>query len=372
MAVRPLACEEVVACGYSDTVREWSYQGARVVRERMGQSAQERTQRGSHTAHAVVMREVTREVACETDASSLRLLDRIDLRILRGELLHVVGPSGAGKSTLLRLVNRLDEPSAGSLEVLGRRILDWPVRELRRSVGMVFQEPRLLGLSVRENLNLAVRLGANETPNAEQRIEVAMRLECRYRAAELAKLDLGLLGRDESQLSVGEKQRVALARTLISEPDYGRWLVGQFPQERCRRSNQGRGLVKGPNLVARLNNVEHVGAEQSAREDESDDRALPQTFEESPKHQRSQQEHQDVEELAPDVHHAPALTKVIHHRQSHSSRRIAVPRPSWHGGRFRQARGESQTLYSCDRRRCSASSSTNWEMSGAAPAVIHS
>ncbi len=160
---------------------------------------------------AVVMRDVTREVILvATHSQRFRLLDGINLRIRKGELLHVVGPSGSGKSSLLRLINRLDEASGGSVMVLGRTIEDWSVRQLRLRVGMVFQEPTLLGLSVRENLDLALRLGMNGATDTERRIE---------RALGLAHLDLDLLERGESQLSVGQKHRVSLARALINEPD---------------------------------------------------------------------------------------------------------------------------------------------------------
>ena len=78
------------------------------------------------------MRGVVREVVDDSrEGTPARLLDRVDLEIARGGLLHVVGPSGAGKSTLVRLINRMDEATAGSIDVLGRPIVSWPVRELR-------------------------------------------------------------------------------------------------------------------------------------------------------------------------------------------------------------------------------------------------
>lgn len=137
------------------------------------------------------------------------LLQDVHLRVARGGILTIAGPSGAGKSTLIRLLNRLDESTSGTLEVLGRPVADWPVAELRRRVAMVFQEPTLLGLSVRENLTLPFRLRGALPPDLEARIAEAL---------QAAELDADLLGRDADALSVGQKQRVALARSLIGQP----------------------------------------------------------------------------------------------------------------------------------------------------------
>ncbi|HKI97412.1 MAG TPA: ATP-binding cassette domain-containing protein [bacterium] len=138
------------------------------------------------------------------------LLEGVHLSVARGGILTIAGPSGAGKSTLIRLLNRLDEPSAGELRVLGRPIADWPVRELRRRVSMVFQEPSLLGLSVRENLTLPFRLQGAMPPDLDARIAEVL---------VAADLSHDLLERDADGLSVGQKQRVALARGLIARPE---------------------------------------------------------------------------------------------------------------------------------------------------------
>jgi UDP-glucose/iron transport system ATP-binding protein len=138
------------------------------------------------------------------------LLADVHLSVARGGVLTIAGPSGAGKSTLIRLLNRLDYPSTGELRVLGRPCGGWPVRELRRRVAMVFQEPTLLGLTVRENLLLPFRLRGALPPGLDARIEAALA------AAELSG---ELLSRDADGLSVGQKQRVALARALIAQPE---------------------------------------------------------------------------------------------------------------------------------------------------------
>ena len=157
------------------------------------------------------MEKVARHVLSNdgNDDASARILDDIHLTVPRGGLLHVVGPSGAGKSSLIRLINRLDEATAGRIEVLGRPLETWPPRDLRRCVAMVFQEPSLLGLTIRENLQLPFHLNGPMPHDIDARIEQAL---------NLAALEATLLDRDAAQLSVGQKQRATLARALITEP----------------------------------------------------------------------------------------------------------------------------------------------------------
>ena len=157
------------------------------------------------------MRGVVREVVDDTrEETPVRLLDRVDLEVARGGLLHVVGPSGAGKSTLVRLINRMDEATDGSIDVLGRPISSWPVRELRRRVAMAFQESSLLGISVRQNLRLRFDLCGDPPTDLDERMAGVL---------DLVGLGDDVLDRDASRLSVGQKQRVALGRALIGEPD---------------------------------------------------------------------------------------------------------------------------------------------------------
>ena len=96
--------------------------------------------------------------------NSAHILEGVDLTVERGTVLQVVGPSGSGKTSLIRIVNRLDESTAGTIEVLGRSIRDWDPRELRRRVSLVFQEPTLLGLSVRDNLRLPLGVRRRRVP----------------------------------------------------------------------------------------------------------------------------------------------------------------------------------------------------------------
>jgi sulfonate transport system ATP-binding protein len=129
------------------------------------------------------------------------VLSRVNLHIPAGQFLAIVGRSGCGKSTLLRLMARLDEPTAGTIEVGGER-------ERARLARIMFQEPRLLPW-VRVDANVAIGLG----PAADQR-------QALTRSREALAM-VGLLDRAGEWpfvLSGGQKQRVALARALVSAP----------------------------------------------------------------------------------------------------------------------------------------------------------
>jgi putative ABC transport system ATP-binding protein len=108
---------------------------------------------------------------------------------------------------LLLLCNRLIEPSAGRVEVLGRDVRAWPVQELRRSAVLVPQDPRLFGGTVREELALALSWAGRAFDDGA--------LEASLRVAQLGEL---ALDREADELSGGERARLALARALLLEP----------------------------------------------------------------------------------------------------------------------------------------------------------
>ncbi|MEF9942806.1 MAG: ATP-binding cassette domain-containing protein [Burkholderiaceae bacterium] len=138
------------------------------------------------------------------------LLAGIDLVIAEQAFCALIGPSGAGKSTLLRLINRLDDPSVGTLIWRGAPITATPVRELRRRVGFVFQKTAMFPGSVRDNLLAPLQLAGALPADAEPRARVAL---------DRAGLASTVLERAAAELSGGEQQRVAVARALMTRPE---------------------------------------------------------------------------------------------------------------------------------------------------------
>ncbi len=143
----------------------------------------------------------------------LEVLRGLDFNVDLGEVVCVIGPSGSGKSTLLRCVNRLEDPTSGTILIEGEDItnVDADVDAVRRKIGMVFQRFNLFPhLTVMDNLLVAQRrvLGRSK---AKAR-EVAM--------SNLARV--GLVDKAQAyprKLSGGEQQRVAIARALSMDPD---------------------------------------------------------------------------------------------------------------------------------------------------------
>lgn len=115
----------------------------------------------------------------------------------------ILGPSGSGKTTLLRLCNRLTVPTSGSVFYRGTSLDQLDPLALRREVGMVFQQPAPFPGTVRENFVIAVG-------DADQPAMAAV--------LERVHLDRSFLSRPAQELSVGEAQRVCMARTLLTEP----------------------------------------------------------------------------------------------------------------------------------------------------------
>jgi phosphonate transport system ATP-binding protein len=148
------------------------------------------------------------------------VLDHVDLTVRSGEFVVILGRSGAGKTTLLRTINRLVEPSAGTVRVAGREVTGAPpasLRETRRRIGMIFQQFNLVRrTSVIENV-LAGRLGyVSPLPSVVGRFPADDR-----RRAEDCLAQVGLAhfaGRRADTLSGGEQQRVAIARALAQSP----------------------------------------------------------------------------------------------------------------------------------------------------------
>lgn len=139
-------------------------------------------------------------------------LDDVSLEIEKGEFVFLVGPSGSGKSTFLRLVLREERPNTGAVWVLGKelnRLSNWKIPALRRQIGTVFQDFRLLpNKSVFENVAFALEVIGK--PRAQITRVVPEVLEV-----------VGLEGKEArrpDELSGGEQQRVAIARAFVNRP----------------------------------------------------------------------------------------------------------------------------------------------------------
>ena len=135
------------------------------------------------------------------------IVNDVSLDVQRAELMGIVGPSGSGKSSFLRLLNRLDEPTSGTVFLAGQDYRQLAPRELRRRVGMVTQRPFLFPGNVASNL----RFGPLQRGETLSDADVSELLE---------RVGLpGFAARDVVNLSGGEQQRVSLARALANRPE---------------------------------------------------------------------------------------------------------------------------------------------------------
>lgn len=155
------------------------------------------------------------EIACRSVSAGHRsrsgevrtVLTGVTFEVARASRLAVIGRSGSGKSTLLRLLNRFDEPLSGDITFRGAALTSYDPLALRRRVALVMQTPVVFGGTVRDNLRVRPKHAA--PPD-----EAAL-------ASILGEVGLGpdLLDRPAETLSVGEKQRLCLARALLPKPD---------------------------------------------------------------------------------------------------------------------------------------------------------
>jgi len=141
------------------------------------------------------------------------LLDDVSIEVAPGEVLAVVGPSGSGKSTLTELLLRLIDPDQGRVLLDGRDLREVPLREIRRHIALVDQEPFLFHASLLENLRYASPEATDED------------LAAAVRAAGLEAFIVDLpegyatqVGEGGRALSTGERQRVAIARAFLAAP----------------------------------------------------------------------------------------------------------------------------------------------------------
>ncbi len=139
-------------------------------------------------------------------------LDDISLEIEKGEFVFLVGPSGSGKSTFLRLVLREERPTTGQVWVAGKdlgRLSNWKIPTLRRQIGTVFQDFRLLpNKTVAENVAFALEVIGKPSSHIKKVVPEVL---------EVVGLE-GKEGRRPDELSGGEQQRVAIARAFVNRP----------------------------------------------------------------------------------------------------------------------------------------------------------
>jgi cell division ATP-binding protein FtsE len=139
-------------------------------------------------------------------------LDEVTVDVARGEFVFLVGASGSGKSTFLRLVLREERPTSGRIFALGRdlsQVSTWKVPYLRRQIGVVFQDFRLLPTkSVFENVAIALQVIGKPRHHIQTTVPEVLEL-------------VGLEGKERRlphELSGGEQQRVAIARAFVNRP----------------------------------------------------------------------------------------------------------------------------------------------------------
>lgn len=144
--------------------------------------------------------------------SRFQAIKSMDLTINKGEIYGIIGASGAGKSTLLRLINLLEVPDEGDVEVNGQQLTSLSSKELRqarKSIGMIFQHFNLVAnKTVYENVVVALDMAGY--PRKDRRSRV---VECLQFVGLASQMD-----KYPAQLSGGQKQRVAIARALANNP----------------------------------------------------------------------------------------------------------------------------------------------------------
>ena len=157
---------------------------------------------------------------CKVYDSGDTALDGVSFDVTNNEIVAIIGPSGAGKSTLVRCLNRLVEPTSGTVRLDGTEITDLPTERLpkiRRDMGMIFQEYNLIErLTVMENV-LSGRLGYLSSWRAFRRDFPQEDVDRAFEILSRVGLS-GLENNRADELSGGQRQRVGIARAIIQDP----------------------------------------------------------------------------------------------------------------------------------------------------------
>lgn len=167
----------------------------------------------------------------KTAGETMRILQNVNLQVMKGEMVAIMGPSGSGKTTLLHVLTGVDTPDDGEIVIGGETFSQLTEEEKaffrRKHMGMIFQDFQLLeSLTVKENILLPLILERKEADIQQERFS---RIDDVLGIEKLA--DKGI-----TEISGGQKQRVAIGRALINEPDI---IFGDEPTGSLDRKTTG-------------------------------------------------------------------------------------------------------------------------------------
>ena len=167
----------------------------------------------------------------KTAGETMRILQNVNLQVMKGEMVAIMGPSGSGKTTLLHVLTGVDTPNYGEIVIGGETFSQLTEEEKaffrRKHMGMIFQDFQLLeSLTVKENILLPLILERKEADIQQERFS---RIADVFGIEKLA--DKGI-----TEISGGQKQRVAIGRALINEPDI---IFGDEPTGSLDRKTTG-------------------------------------------------------------------------------------------------------------------------------------
>ncbi|WP_286851119.1 MULTISPECIES: ABC transporter ATP-binding protein [Sphingobacterium] len=153
-----------------------------------------------------------KDVSFSYGSSPCPTLINISFNIAKGETLAIVGPSGSGKSTILKLLLGLYDPSSGFIEYNGKKLNRLEKESLRKKIGIVGQDTHLFSGSIRENM-----LFAKDTASEMEIVEALAKASCESLLSKVGRDLDSVIGEGGIKLSGGEKQRLAIARSLLRD-----------------------------------------------------------------------------------------------------------------------------------------------------------
>lgn len=167
----------------------------------------------------------------KTAGETMRILQNVNLQVMKGEMVAIMGPSGSGKTTLLHVLTGIDTPDDGEIVIGGETFSQLTEEEKaffrRKHMGMIFQDFQLLeSLTVKENILLPLILERKEADIQQERFS---------RIADVLSIEK-LADKGITEISGGQKQRVAIGRGLINEPDI---IFGDEPTGSLDRKTTG-------------------------------------------------------------------------------------------------------------------------------------